>query len=130
MNIRTQHVGALSFSKAHPPGEHVRDKVVVVAIQINIGTVNRHRRHAVIANNLMIGKFKGAVPLVNPEFIHGIKVIIANVDIGELVIVEITHGNTEPPIERSLGQWPAVGIKKGPFCPDNRLKLSTAKIFI
>ena len=78
----------------------------------------------------MVCKFKGAVPLVNPEFIHGIKVIIANVDIGELVIVEITHGNTEPPIERSLGQWPAVGIKKGPFCPDNRLKLSTAKIFI
>ena len=51
----------------------------------------------------MIRQFESPITLIQPEFVHRIKVVVANIDIRKLIVVEIPHRHAQPPVERGLG---------------------------
>ena len=101
-----------------------------MAIPVYIGKINGHGRHAEVPDNPGACLPEHSPALVDPELVHGVKKIVAHVNIGQLVTVDVAHHDAQPPVHGRLCDWFTAGIQGPTVRPANRLEPARAKVLI
>src|SRR5437762_13583981 len=109
------------FAAHHLDGQKIKE-----AVAIKIGEVHAHGRKALMAYSQARNGSKMAVPIVDPEAIHGLEVI-ADIDFRRAVAVYVTHLDRQPKIP-GLGFRFALFIEKEIRIPRNCFEMPAAII--
>ncbi len=94
-------VRLLSHAHAAMAAEHIEHENVVVTVAIDVGKIDAHGKKSQLAKRQARQRAKSAFALVDPDAVGRVK-IIADVEIGKPIAVDIAEHHREPPIKRRL----------------------------
>ena len=126
-----RHIG-IGFIALHEPppvlpAEHVHDKNVVIPIAIHIRDIDAHRGERCVAKGLhgRSAESSGAIP--EPNAIGRGKVV-ADVDIGRAVAIEVANHHGESPIARRGSQGRPLRVEEEAVGPGQGHEAAAARI--
>src|SRR4051812_43091108 len=91
--------------------KHIENEEIVEAIAIDVGEVDAHREEAGLAESQAIDGTKSAASLVEPDAVGTIKVV-ADVNVGKTVAVDIANHHGQTPVEERLCQRVSVFVEE------------------
>src|SRR5439155_18385098 len=111
------------------PAKHVEDKEIVETVAIEIGEVDPHGKPRGLAESKPRYRAEFARALVDPDSIGG-KEIVAHINVGQAVAVDVPEHCRETPIVRRLRQRFAVFVEKRAAGKGDRDEICSALIAI
>ena len=105
--------------------QHVHDEKVHLPVAINVGDIDAHRAGAHSAHRQLWQRLEPPPAVVDPNPV-GRPEIIADVKVGKPVAIQVAKRGSQPPIERRLGQRPALFIAEAASDPGHRSEVSCA----
>src|SRR3954466_8618918 len=109
--------------------KHIENEEIIEAIAVDIGEINAHREEAGLAQSQAIDGAKSAASLVEPDAVGTIKVV-ADVNIGKTVAIDIANHHGQPPVEERLGQRMSVFVEECATGKRDRNEVCSSHVFI
>jgi hypothetical protein len=98
-------------------GEHVHYQEVVKAVAVDIGGIDGHGREAHVTEGETVGGAEATVGIAEPDAVGGLEEIIAEVEVGAAVVVEVAKEDTEAPVTGRGGEGLTVLVEEGAGSP-------------
>ena len=109
--------------------QHVQHHEVIEAVAVDVGEIDAHREEAALAHGQPRERLKMAATLVDPNPVHGIE-IVANVEVGKTVAVQVAEHHRQSPVIGRRGQGPPVLIQEGAAGEGDRNEVGAALIAV
>ena len=78
--------------------EHLRDEKIIVTVAIYVRKINRHGRHALVAQCRPRNGAKPPAVVIDPDAVRPVKEIVAHVNIRQTVAVDIAEHYAQAPV--------------------------------
>src|SRR6185503_11211780 len=104
--------------------EHVGHEEIVVAVEINIGHVCGHGRHAHIPPGVAGHSTETSASFIKPKLVRRKEEVVANVKIGRPVAVKVPEEHSQTPVPRRFRERLPFFIKKCAAGPGDGCEMS------
>ena len=122
--------GVLLDQLGHPPcvlpAHHVQHHDVLVAVVVQVGEVHPHGGAAGVAQHPGRGLPEGSSAAVDPDAV-GRGVVVAHVEVGKPVVVQVGEGGGQAPVPDPLQGLPGP-VEEGPPAPAHRQEAALALV--